>query len=152
MTAHIPSPEDHEPFKPIVSPATAKELAKAGITEGYEVMEKLLTTAASLPDAPALPGEQWVPSNGTEGMAFIESWCSNCARDDISHGARDENDEPLHTCRILTKSFFGEAVEWRKLGDGGLVCTAFLRLSDPPVTPRCERTVDMFSTTNNEKK
>lgn len=105
---------------------------------------------ADLTSPAALPGEQYIPSNGTDGYAFIESWCSHCARDDISHGDRDENDEPLHTCAILTKSFFGEAVEWRRLADGERTCTAFLRLSDPPVTPRCERTADMFQEPSNE--
>ena len=32
-------------------------------------------------DETHLPGEQWQPSNGTEGDEFIEHWCRRCSRD-----------------------------------------------------------------------
>ena len=34
-----------------------------------------------VPTPGPLPGEQWVPSNGTVGYSFLEHECGNCARD-----------------------------------------------------------------------
>lgn len=91
-----------------------------------------------------LKGEQYVPSNGTDGHSFIEHWCTKCARDKPCSEGKDFDDcTDDEVCEILAASFRGEAVEWRRLEDGQTVCLAFIG-SDTPGTPRCTKTVDMF--------
>lgn len=67
-----------------------------------------------------LPGEQWWPSNGTDGGCFIDANCSHCAR--------DANED----CEILARSFREPVEEWRELDNGDLVCTAYLRDGETP--------------------
>jgi hypothetical protein len=93
-----------------------------------------------------LKGKQFIPSNGTDGYAFIESWCAQCSRDKPCSEGKDFDDcTDDEVCEILGASFRGEAVEWRRLDDGETVCVAFIG-SDQPVTRRCENTIDMFET------
>lgn len=100
-----------------------------------------------IPMTGPLNGDQYVPSNGTEGHSFIESWCTQCGRDKPCSEGKDFDDcTDDEVCEILAASFRGEAVEWRRLEDGRKVCLAFIA-SDQPVTRRCERTADMFSDT-----
>ena len=71
------------------------------------------------------PGEQWAPSNGTDGYSFIEQWCGNCARDKAAReGAPIDECDDNEVCQILGASFRGEAVEWRELEDGRCICVA----------------------------
>lgn len=99
----------------------------------------------SLPSPEALPGEQYIPSNGSAGDAFFTEFCTHCARDVSMNSGKDYDDcEPHEVCPIIAASFLGEAHEWRRLDDGGVTCTAFIPLGNPVPTPRCDRTLDMF--------
>lgn len=78
-------------------------------------------TAFILPDV--LPGEQWTPSNGTVGYSFVAHNCGDCER--------NRNDD----CDILSRSFRGEAVEWRSTEEGQF-CMAYAPLGEClPETP-----------------
>lgn len=93
------------------------------------------------------PGEQYTPSNGTEGEAFHAFWCCRCARDNESNGiCHAEGRDPVDDdwCPILGASFRGEAVEWRRLETGRTTCMAFVPLGEPIPAPRCGHTQDMF--------
>ncbi len=91
-------------------------------------------------------GQQYKPSNGTEGECFIGAWCANCARDKVMNGEADEadafEDETLH-CEILGASFRGEAQEWQYGADGQPVCTAFVQLGQALPVPRCPHTREL---------
>lgn len=58
--------------------------------------------------------EQFVPSNSSEGMDFMDHWCGRCSAD----GA-DAN------CDVLTDAMSGAAVDQWIYRDGEAVCTAF---------------------------
>ncbi len=45
--------------------------------------------------------KKYRPSNGTEGLVFIEHYCANCIHGKYEHTG-DTNDNP---CEILTRSF-----------------------------------------------
>ena len=93
-----------------------------------------------------LPGERYMPSNGTEGYSFIEAWCSTCARDKaMREGAPIEECDDDEVCEILGASFRDEAVEWRELEDGRCVCLAHVPGDQPIPPPRDERTLDLFA-------
>ena len=70
-----------------------------------------------------LPGEQWWPSNGTDGGCFIDANCSHCAR--------DANED----CEILARSFREPVEQWRQFPDGRRICTAFVPDGEEP---RCD--------------
>lgn len=70
----------------------------------------------------------YLPTNGTEGLGFIECWCSRCAR--------DENED----CEILAASFRGPVKQWVCDQDGPL-CTAFKPAAE---AERCDETADLF--------
>lgn len=96
-----------------------------------------------------LPGVQYVPSNGTEGYAFLEGWCTQCARDkSMREGVDIDECDDNEKCEIIAASFRGEAVEWREIeaddGKVNRVCLAFVEAgtTTPPV--RCEHTADLF--------
>lgn len=95
---------------------------------------------------PDLPGDQFIPSNSDVGHAFIDQWCSHCARDKAAReGAEIEECDDNEVCQILGASFRGEAVEWRELPDGQVKCMAFVPAGQPLPTPRCPLTADMFA-------
>lgn len=60
------------------------------------------------------------PSNGTEGMSFMEHWCDRCISDTVGDG-----------CQILADTFVYDVddprypQEWR-CDDGEAWCRAFL--------------------------
>jgi hypothetical protein len=92
-------------------------------------------------------GQQYEPSNGTEGECFIEYWCSRCERDKEMNGTcyeeeREAGDDDW--CPILNASYRGEAVEWRELADGRTQCIAFVAKGSKDLA-RCEHTTDMFA-------
>lgn len=92
-----------------------------------------------------LPGEQYRPSNGTEGFGFIDSWCVNCARDKaMREGCDIDECDDDERCDIIASSFIGAAVEWRRMPNGEVKCLAFIPLDEPIPTPRCAHTLDMF--------
>lgn len=82
-------------------------------------------------------GEQWAPSNGSDGEAFINANCVHCARDAAMNGSKDEADcSEEDYCAILNRSFREPVEEWREMSDGRLTCTAFVAIGEtvPPVT------------------
>ncbi len=93
-----------------------------------------------------LPGRQYVPSNSTEGYGFIGAWCSTCARDrailelDDFEDCRDDE-----VCHIVAASFRGEAVEWRRMPAGNVLCTSYVPVGEPVPPPRCTHTLDLFA-------
>jgi predicted nucleic acid-binding Zn ribbon protein len=73
-----------------------------------------------------LPGVQWVPSNGTDGMSFIEKHCVPCGRDrPTSDGVGFEECLDSEICPILSASFRDDAIEWRQLESGETICTEY---------------------------
>lgn len=91
-----------------------------------------------------LAGQQWTPSNGTEGGIFLSEWCSNCERDKVMNGTVrevDAGDDDL--CPIVAASFRGEATQWVYGADGQPTCSAFTPMGQP-LNQRCEHTPDMF--------
>lgn len=69
------------------------------------------------------------PSNGTEGVDFMERWCFRCKRD-----AAFQADHDAEGCPILSDSFIKEVPEWvydpetyfkTGEGEGAPRCTAF---------------------------
>jgi len=53
------------------------------------------------------------PSNGTEGMMFMATWCDRCA---VNHDG---------DCEILAESFYSDVAGWRYDDAGAPCCTAF---------------------------
>ena len=102
-------------------------------------------------DETHLPGEQWTPSNGTEGDEFIEHWCRRCSRDKAMREATDIDEcEDFERCDIIAAAYRGQAVEWRELPSGETICTAFVEHPQQAPEPRCAHTVDMFATENRK--
>jgi len=65
--------------------------------------------------------KNWYPSNGTEGMAFIGTWCDRCRRE-----TWDPETDTGHKCSILTNSFLEDEVrEWQLDDNGNPICTKF---------------------------
>ncbi len=58
------------------------------------------------------------PSNGTEGMGFIEVWCDRCIREPLDPDSENK-------CVHLTKSFFEDYNGVWFVIDGKPTCTAF---------------------------
>lgn len=99
-----------------------------------------------VPTPGPLPGEQWTPSNGTEGHCFMEMCCCECARDkSMREGAPFDECDDNELCEIIAASFRGEAVEWREMPDGEVKCIAFVPADKPIPIARCDRTLDMFA-------
>lgn len=89
-------------------------------------------------------GQQYTPSNGTEGMVFISEWCADCARDkSIREGVELSECDDNEVCTIVAASFRGEAKEWVYGEDGQPRCTAFHEFGTPEPY-RCPDTTDMF--------
>lgn len=92
-------------------------------------------------------GQQYQPSNGTEGAAFHSHWCCQCARDKaMREGAPLEDCDDNERCDILSASFRGEAKEWVYGADGQPRCTEFHEFGTPEPY-RCPATTDMFGGT-----
>lgn len=73
-----------------------------------------------------LPGIQWMPSNMDAGMSFIERNCASCGRDrPACEGVSYDECEDHELCPIIGASFIGEAIQWRRLDDGEVICTEY---------------------------
>lgn len=91
------------------------------------------------------PGEQYTPSNGTEGYSFLEHWCRNCARDKAVRDGEDVDEcDDNELCPIIGASFRGEAIEWRELDNGETKCMKFVPAGQPIPPGPDTHTVDMF--------
>jgi hypothetical protein len=99
--------------------------------------------AAATNPSPSRVGKLYCPGSGTEGMAFDDAWCANCARD-----AAWREDERNDCCDILSRTFALDITdpdypkEWVYGHDGRPCCTAFT--TDPEKSIRCDKTPDMF--------
>jgi len=60
----------------------------------------------------------YLPSNGTEGMAFESRWCDRCTKMPINQRAKSQ-------CRYLLMALCGNHNGKWFADDGGAVCTAF---------------------------
>jgi hypothetical protein len=93
-----------------------------------------------------LPGSRYMPSNGTEGMVFLDAWCSRCERDKELNGTKDAGDcGDGDWCPIVAASYRDEAVEWREMEDGSTKCLAFVPIGQAVPAPRCEHTLELFA-------
>ena len=93
-----------------------------------------------------LTGERYMPSNGTEGLGFLNDWCSRCERDKELNCTKDNEDcGDDDWCPILAASYRDEAVEWRELEDGSTKCMAFVPMGHAIPPPRCEQTRELFA-------
>lgn len=76
------------------------------------------------------------PSNGTEGLGFMECWCCECERD------RDFRDDAGDGCPILARTVIHDVddpeypEEWTYGEDGLPMCTAFVPIGKPCPTER----------------
>lgn len=105
-----------------------------------------------IPTPGPLPGEQWIPSNGTVGYSFLEGECGNCARDKaMREGVDFDECDDNECCPIIGASFRGEAVEWRRMPDGEIKCIAFVPAGERIPEPRCDRTADLFAAPDKEQ-
>lgn len=96
-------------------------------------------------DETHLPGEQWTPSNGTEGDEFIEHWCRRCSRDKaMREGADFDECDDNELCETIAAAYRGQAIEWRELPSGQTICTSFVEHPQQTPEPRCAHTADMF--------
>jgi hypothetical protein len=66
-------------------------------------------------------GEPYYPSNGTEGMGFIDVWCLNCIKDTMIRGGKKQ-------CTILTNSFLKYHVKQWVYKDNRPICTSFVEI------------------------
>ena len=90
-------------------------------------------------------GRQYIPSNSTDGYAFLDEWCRNCARDKAMREGEDYDEcDDNELCPIIAASFRGEAKEWRILDDGRTICSAYVE-AGKPVPVRCQNTSDLFA-------
>jgi len=102
---------------------------------------------AYFPTPGPLIGEQWIPSNGSEGSTILSSLCSKCARDKAMRDGADFDDcDDDELCEIIAASFRGHAVEWRETPDGEVTCIAFVPHGEAIPEQRCTMTIDMFET------
>jgi hypothetical protein len=99
-----------------------------------------------VPTPGPLPGEQWIPSNSSDGYSFLERECGRCARDkSMREGAPLEECDDSECCEIIAASFRSEAVEWREMPGGEVKCIAFVPAGEEIPPARCAKTADMFS-------
>ncbi len=57
----------------------------------------------------ALANSPYPPSNGTEGMSFVDKWCGNCINEKWMH-TQDDNDTK---CEVLSNTFVSDDFsEW----------------------------------------
>jgi hypothetical protein len=70
--------------------------------------------------------EKYLPSNGTEGADFLDTWCRRCARDKAMREGSDFDEcDDNELCPIIAAAFRGNVDEWI-YKDSEPVCTAFV--------------------------
>lgn len=78
---------------------------------------------------PDSAGESFRPSNGTEGMIFMDAFCEHCINEKWCHTQNDDDKK----CDILSNSMLydpgepGYPEEWVYNEEGWPVCTAWKR-------------------------
>ena len=92
-----------------------------------------------------MKGEHYMPSNGTEGMGFMEHYCGNCIHEKFMHTNRDGDKQ----CEVLNRCFFNAPdpqPEWIYDENDQPICTEFKKfdwgrdddengLNEPPEPP-----------------
>ena len=85
-------------------------------------------------------GEKWRPSNGSEGMEFIGSWCGTCQLDKVQNGevpADKAGKDDL--CQIIGDTFIYDVEDhqypkaWCINDDGQPCCTSYTPFGAPLV-------------------
>lgn len=96
------------------------------------------------------PGALYLPSNGTEGQCFFESWCCHCARDKAMREGADIDDcDDNETCDIIARTMAYKPEdeqypkEWTFDKAGVPICTAFVQ-ADTPVPEVDTHTLPLF--------
>ena len=91
------------------------------------------------------------PSNGTDGDAFINHWCCNCARDKSMSEGKDFDDcSDDEVCKILSDTFLYDTADeqypnaWCYSDIGEPICTEFIQIGQPIVI-KDELTLDLFN-------
>lgn len=85
------------------------------------------------------------PSNGTEGMSFIERQCGDCVHD------KEQRETGENGCSIIAAAMAFDIEdaeypkEWVIDKDYGPMCTNYCYEKNLPKTERCKNTDDMFS-------
>ena len=107
---------------------------------------------------PDLAGQLFRPSNGTEGMIWMEEFCYCCIHEKWSH-TQDNNDQK---CDIMSRSILyekkeeGYPTEWVFDPEGWPVCTDWKKwdwgsndgpdgLNEPPYEPQDPNQLMLFS-------
>ncbi len=110
----------------------------------------MTTPIKTLPDGWAAlninrAGQRYQPSNGTEGMIFIDKWCSHCARDKaMREGEPVEECDDRELCPIIARSMAdGGCEEWVYGSDGQPRCTQYVEHGQQ-IPYRCPNTPDIF--------
>lgn len=89
---------------------------------------------------PALAGQPYRPSNGTEGLMFEEQFCERCKHERIK-----PNGEFAKQCRIHTNAFFFDEddkaypKEWTHDAEGCPTCTKFAERTLVQLKPRVQQ-------------
>lgn len=76
---------------------------------------------------PQCAGQSFRPSNGTEGMMFMDAFCDNCLHEKWSHTHNDHDKKcPILSATMLyDKKEKGYPEEWVYNDEGWPVCTAW---------------------------
>ena len=87
------------------------------------------------PAANEVPVRLYRPSNGTEGVIFMDAWCSKCAKDAEMNGTvRSGDAKPEQLCPIIAATMAYDEDdpkyprEWQYDASDHPVCTAFVPL------------------------
>lgn len=107
-----------------------------------------------------VPKGNYMPSNGTEGCGFIESFCGRCLHERWLHYPEEDRDEDK--CRIFTDSMIKDYVPEWIYDNGEPRCTEFVPFDwdnedpegDPPKKPILPdpRQIDLFPLYPSEKE
>lgn len=83
----------------------------------------------------------YFPSNGSEGMAFMNAWCESCSRDTQLRGGRTY-------CTILTGSMVrdNQPKQWIYDENNEPTCTSFRKVGSitKPKIRKSEKTLNIF--------
>lgn len=87
---------------------------------------------------------KYIPSNGSEGVMFFDTWCRRCQRDKaMREGADFDECDDNELCEIIAASFRGKVKEWIE-DESGPRCTAFIEAGhEVPFVDT--KTLDLFS-------
>lgn len=96
-------------------------------------------------------GEKYRPSNGTEGLLFMDAFCRRCQRDKaMREGADFDECDDNERCQIIADTFAYNIEDpeyptaWQYGKDGQPCCTQFIEAGNPIPEPRCTQTKEIF--------